>query len=103
VDVLDDLMAQLSNIKFKITNRNQVQIESKDDMKKRGLPSPDKGDSLAMAYGRLKGQVNFFSIDTTPAKPTLPTIAPAPAVDEEQRKTLERQADLDLIKQQRGW
>jgi len=101
-DMADDLQAQLSQIKFKYTTKGQVQIESKEDMKKRGLPSPDKADAAAISYGRLKGAVNFFSIDTTPAKPTLPT-TPAPVVDEGQRKVLERQADLDLIKQQRGW
>jgi len=102
-DVLDELMGQLAQIKFRYTTKGQVQIESKEDMKKRGMASPDQADSLAIAYGRLKGQVNFFSIDTTPAKPALPQIAPPAAVDEEKRRALERQADLDLIKQQRGW
>jgi phage terminase large subunit len=41
-DVYDDLSAQLSAITFKYTTRGQIQIESKQDMKKRGLPSPDK-------------------------------------------------------------
>lgn len=44
----DDLAAQLGTIKFKYTSRGQVQIESKDDMKKRGLPSPDRADTLML-------------------------------------------------------
>jgi len=39
IDIEDDeeLISQLSNIKYKINSRGQIQIESKDDMKKRGL------------------------------------------------------------------
>jgi hypothetical protein len=44
----DDLAAQLGAIKFKFTARQQIQIESKADMKKRGLPSPDKADALML-------------------------------------------------------
>lgn len=46
----DDLAAQLGSLKYKFTSRGQVQIESKDDMRKRGLPSPDRADTLMMAY-----------------------------------------------------
>lgn len=45
----DDLAAQLGSIKYTYTARGQVQIESKDDMKKRGLPSPDDADALMLA------------------------------------------------------
>lgn len=44
----DDLAAQLGSIKYKFTARGQVLIESKDDMKKRGLPSPDRADALML-------------------------------------------------------
>lgn len=46
----DDLIAQLSNIKYKYTSRGQLQIESKEEMKKRGLKSPDKADALVLAF-----------------------------------------------------
>lgn len=46
----EELKAQLSNLKVKFTSRGQLQIESKDDMKKRGLPSPDKADALMLAF-----------------------------------------------------
>jgi hypothetical protein len=45
----DDMAAQLGSIKYKHTSRGQVLIESKDDMKKRGLPSPDRADALMLA------------------------------------------------------
>jgi hypothetical protein len=44
----DQLAAQLGSIKYKFTSRGQIQIESKDDMKKRGLPSPDRADALML-------------------------------------------------------
>lgn len=47
----EDLMSQLSNLKFEYTIKGQIRIESKEDMKKRGLPSPDKADALALAFG----------------------------------------------------
>jgi hypothetical protein len=46
----DELAAQLGAVKYKFTSRGQIQIESKDDMRKRGLPSPDRADTLMLAY-----------------------------------------------------
>lgn len=45
-----ELINQLCQIKFKITRKGKIAIESKDEMKKRGLKSPDKADSLAIAW-----------------------------------------------------
>lgn len=52
IDIEDDeeLISQLSNIKYKINSRGQIQVESKDEMRKRGLPSPDRGDAIMMAF-----------------------------------------------------
>jgi hypothetical protein len=38
----DKLAAQLGSIKWGIDSRGRIKIESKDDMRKRGLPSPDR-------------------------------------------------------------
>lgn len=45
----DDLIAQLGAIHWKVDSRGRIQIESKDDMKKRGLPSPDRADAAVMS------------------------------------------------------
>jgi hypothetical protein len=45
----DDLIAQLGSIKWKVMPGGKIAIESKEDMKKRGLPSPDKADAVMMA------------------------------------------------------
>jgi len=52
ISIPDDLelVAQLSSIKYKINSRGQLQMESKEDMKKRGIKSPDKADALALAF-----------------------------------------------------
>jgi hypothetical protein len=49
----DRLAAQLGSIRYKFTSRGQLQIESKEDMKKRGLPSPDRADALMMVHAHL--------------------------------------------------
>jgi hypothetical protein len=54
----DDLAAQLGSIKYKHTSRGQLQIESKDDMKKRGLPSPDRADALMLATAYVPEDVD---------------------------------------------
>jgi len=52
IGILDelDLVAQLSSIRYKFDSRGRLQIESKADMKKRGMKSPDKADSLGLAF-----------------------------------------------------
>ena len=45
----DKLAAQLGSIKWGIDSR-RIKIESKDDMRKRRLPSPDRADAMAIAF-----------------------------------------------------
>lgn len=44
-----DLAAELQSIKWMLDSRGRIIIESKDDMRKRGLPSPDHADGAMMA------------------------------------------------------
>jgi len=46
----DDLAGQLASIKYKFDSRGRILIESKEDMRKRGLSSPDHADALALAF-----------------------------------------------------
>jgi hypothetical protein len=46
----DKLAAQLGSIKWGIDSRGRIKIESKDDMRKRGMPSPDRADAMAIAF-----------------------------------------------------
>lgn len=44
----DDLVAQLSGRKYALTEASKIKVESKDAMKKRGLPSPDEADCVLL-------------------------------------------------------
>lgn len=46
----EELLGQLTGLKFAYTSRGQVKVESKDDMRKRGLPSPDLADAVVYAF-----------------------------------------------------
>jgi len=45
----DDLAAQLMAVRYKRSG-GRIQIESKEDMRRRKIPSPDKADAIMMAY-----------------------------------------------------
>jgi len=59
----DELKSQLASIKYFYTIKGQVEMESKEDMKKRGLPSPDKADALALAFmsGKIESGILQFA------------------------------------------
>lgn len=46
----DELIAELTTIKYKPESDGRIKVESKKDMKARGLHSPDRADSLMMTY-----------------------------------------------------
>jgi hypothetical protein len=46
----DKLAAQLGAIKWKTDSKGRILIESKDEIRARGLPSPDRADAAAMAH-----------------------------------------------------
>lgn len=46
----DNLTSQLTGLKYRYNSRGQLEIESKEEMKKRGLKSPDVADSLVLAF-----------------------------------------------------
>jgi len=45
----DDLAAQLVDLRYKRNSRGQIQMESKDDIRARGKPSPDDADSMMLS------------------------------------------------------
>lgn len=44
----NDLVAQLSGRKYALTEAGKIKVESKEAMKKRGLPSPDEADCVLL-------------------------------------------------------
>jgi hypothetical protein len=66
-----DLEAQLTQREYGFTVAgNKISLESKDDLKKRGLPSPDIADGLALTYASVpalevrQDLSNMFSMQT---------------------------------------
>lgn len=58
----EDLAAQLGAIKFKYTSKGQIQIESKDDLRKRGMPSPDRADAAILTAVTPQGSDLFRAL-----------------------------------------
>jgi hypothetical protein len=44
----EQLFAELASPRYTFTSSGKMQVESKESMKKRGLPSPDKADALCL-------------------------------------------------------
>lgn len=61
----DALHGELCNIGFKVDGTGRIQLESKDDIRKRGLPSPDRADALALTFSGGK-MFNIFSMMPSP-------------------------------------
>ena len=49
----DKLISELSTPIYKFNSAGKIKIESKEDMKKRGLPSRDKADALALTMAGI--------------------------------------------------
>jgi hypothetical protein len=58
----DDLTtSQLASIRYEINPRGQVQIESKDQARKRGVRSPDRAEALMLAFAdRTPGILRYY-------------------------------------------
>src|SRR5262249_9045745 len=58
----DDLtLSQLASIRYEINPRGQVQIESKDQARKRGVRSPDRAEAVMLAFGdRTPGTLRYY-------------------------------------------
>ena len=56
---LDYLTAELSRPQVDYDQNGRVKVESKKDMKKRGIPSPNRADALVMAFAPVQGGLNI--------------------------------------------
>ena len=60
-----DLESDLTAPEYGFSNKGQIQLEKKDDMKKRGLQSPDLGDMCAMTFEpKLSGKMPVNKVVT---------------------------------------
>ena len=56
LDLPDDpaLITELTALKYRIDSKGRIQIESKEEMKARGLRSPDLADTVMLAFARSR-------------------------------------------------
>ena len=57
----DELLAELSSVKYKIDGRGAIQIESKEEMKKRLGRSPDRADAVVLSFAKNFHESFVFS------------------------------------------
>ncbi|MFG6334799.1 MAG: terminase B [Lachnospiraceae bacterium] len=58
----DDLAAQLSCRKYRLTSKGKIQLESKEEMKKRNISSPDRADAVALSCYEGKEAFNITGL-----------------------------------------
>ena len=51
----DSLQADLVSVGYKYNSSGQLLLESKQDMRRRGVPSPDEADAVALCFSELDG------------------------------------------------
>jgi hypothetical protein len=49
------LQGDLTSIGYKFTSEGKLLLESKEDMRRRGVPSPDEGDAVALCFTEPQG------------------------------------------------
>ena len=54
-------IAQLASIRYRHNARGQVEIESKDEARKRGVKSPDRAEAIMLAFAdRTPGIMRYY-------------------------------------------
>lgn len=81
----EELASQLLSLRWKLDSKGRIQIESKEEMRKRGLPSPDRADAAAMAVFRARGALSPSSVE-----PTSDPLGPSPWGDDELERHFKR-------------
>jgi hypothetical protein len=66
----EDVKAQLSAVEYRELSRGQIQVEPKEDARKRGIPSPDRAEAQVMAFCRV------VPAERSGAMPPPPAISP---------------------------
>jgi len=56
----NELIGQIAALRYSFNSLGKAVIESKDEMKRRGVPSPDKADALMLAFLTSKRKVRLW-------------------------------------------
>jgi hypothetical protein len=60
----EELVAELATVRYFFTSSGKMQVEGKDDIRKRGLKSPDKADSFVLTFAS-DAAVSMFGANTS--------------------------------------
>lgn len=55
-----ELIGQLAALRYSFTSSGQMKLEGKDELRRRGLPSPDRADALALAFASSLSYQNSY-------------------------------------------
>ena len=67
----EELAKQLGKIRWKMTSSGKIAVESKDDMRRGAVPSPDRADALAYAFAQV--EITGIDVESIEANPSLGT------------------------------
>ncbi|MGG0891679.1 DEAD/DEAH box helicase family protein [Cytobacillus horneckiae] len=56
----EKLISQLTTRKYRMTSKGKIALERKEDMKKRGLQSPDRADAVVLLFYRPKDKISIL-------------------------------------------
>ncbi|CEH29478.1 terminase B [Aneurinibacillus migulanus] len=64
IELPDDekLIKQLTTRRYRMTSKGRIMLERKDDMKRRGLESPDRADAVVLSFATVE-ETGFYVID----------------------------------------
>ena len=63
----NQLMGELAALRYSYDSQGRILVESKDSMRQRGLPSPDKADALMLAFLAGIPQIKPTFLDIAPS------------------------------------
>ena len=55
------LISELASLRYSYDSSGRIRMESKDDMRRRGLSSPDKADALMLAFLDTGGRLRLWT------------------------------------------
>ena len=55
----EQLITELATVRYKFTSNGKLQIEAKEDIRKRGLPSPDLADAFVLTFATDAATVSY--------------------------------------------
>ena len=59
IPIDEDLIAEMATVRYTFTSNGKIKVESKDDIRRRGLKSPDKADAVCLTFASDAATVSW--------------------------------------------